>query len=395
MRPHSSTLLPLMVIALLALVTAGALQTHAGQAREQTAQPKPTHDVTAGADHVEEVELILPYDLSSQGHEPASVIMSQNFEGAWPAAGWQLTDLSDQDGGQFLWGKRTCWRRTGAYGGWSVGGGAQGGALTCSGQYPNFTYTWAVYVFAGASSNGVNFTGPGWCGDWTAGTAGNGFYQHTLNLTSLLGQSEVWVAFVLVSDSSITYSGMTIDDVSLDVVGPPTPTPTPTATPTHTPTPTPTHTSTPTPTPTVAANAVHLPVISRKALTTPTPLCPNDPYEPNGTFGEAWGPLPLNEDFLGYFNCPVETDRDYYHFSVATPRRVVITLQNVPAGSDYDLTLYSCPATSCLVRHSGNTGNADERIDVTINTGRHYVRVTRSPASPLVSQPYRLRIATP
>lgn len=126
----------------------------------------------------------------------------------------------------------------------------------------------------------------------------------------------------------------------------------------------------------------------------PSQLCPNDPYEPNGTFDQAWGPLPLNADFLGYFNCSADTDRDFYFFDLVAPQQVVITLRDVPIGSDYDLTLFSCPAAGCQVGYSGNPGAVDERITIDAAAGRYYVRITRSQWSPLVSQAYRLRVAT-
>lgn len=395
---------------------------------------------------------------------PAAVIMSENFEGTWPKTGWSLVDQSSNDGGEYLLGKRNCHPRTGTFGGWTIGGGAQGSALACTANYPDNADTWAEYgpfdlsqatsasltyyfwgqaepqegggcwdfLYVASSIDGQDYSQhyQGWCGNATNGDAGNGYYRATLDLTSRLGQPQVWVAFAFFSDDSVNYPyGMTVDDITLDVVSQATSTPTRTATPTasrtatptftNTPTrtptptgsvaptitptrtPTPTTTRTPTTTPTVTmtrppgtlAPAAYLPLILRS----PPPVCPNDPYEPNGTFGEAWGPLPLNQDFLGYFNCPADTDRDYYFFDLTTARRVVITLDDIPAGSDYDLTLYSCASSSCLVKHSGNTGNAGERIDTidNINAGRYYVRVVRSPSSPLVSQPYRLRVATP
>lgn len=402
--------------------------------------------------------IVLSGKRSIVGVEPAAAIMTQNFEGAWPAAGWSLVDQSGDDGGEFLLGKRNCHPHSGSYAGWTVGGGAQGSALSCSANYPNNVDTWAEYgpfdlrqatsasltyylwgqaeaasdgcfdaLIIADSINGSSYDhGSIYCGNATGGDAGNGYYRRTLDLSNRLGQAQVWIAVAFVSDGSITYIGMTVDDLTLDVVGQPTstftPTPTrpptatdtptraPTATwtPTRTPTrgPTPTSTSSPTRTPTPvpgATYAAYLPAIERPPrvtptftpTATPTRLCPNDPYEPNGTFDQAWGPLPLNQDFLGYFNCPADTDRDYYYFDWPANRRVVITLQGIPGGSDYDLALYNCASATCRVGYSGNSGNTDERIDMTIDAGRYYVRVTRSASSPLVSQPYRLRVATP
>lgn len=185
----------------------------------------------------------------SAAAEPEATIMSQNFEGTWPATGWQLLDISSNDGGEFLWGKRTCYPHLGSYAGWSVGGGAQGGALACSANYPNNANTWAVYgpfnlsnatsaslnyfirgateagagcpydyLYVGSSIDGSQFSGTRDCGALTNGPAGNGYYQRTLDLRSRLGQSQVWVAFAFVSDGSNTYNGIHVDDVTLNVV---------------------------------------------------------------------------------------------------------------------------------------------------------------------------------
>lgn len=280
-----------------------------------------------GGFYVDRLELTFPV-ARDRALEPAAVIMSQDFEGAWPASGWTLEDNSSQDGGEYLWGKRTCWKRSGSYGGWSVGGGAQGSALSCGSYYPNYTYTWAIYgpfdlsqaasatlnfyfygrteggtgcpydyLFAGSSSDGVNFSGPGWCGDWTNGSAGNGFYAYTLDLASRVGQSQVWIAFVLKSDSSITNIGMTIDDITLDVVSSatatptPTYTPSPTATPPPTPTSTPTPTRTPAPTPTATPTLTSTPTPTRPATPTPTPT--RTPSTPTPTPGCVFTPTPL------------------------------------------------------------------------------------------------------
>ena len=267
--------LVIFALALVSLLMAGAVSiTNAKPELAQDMPPKQEGELPGVVGHVEEVDLVRENDSNNGVLKPEAVIMSQNFEGAWPAAGWALSDQSSQDGGEFLWGKRTCWRRAGTYGGWAVGGGTHGSALPCSGQYPNYSNTWAIYgpfnlsqasaasltfyfrgrteygnnqcpydkFFAGSSINNINFTGPMWCGDWTAGTAGNGFYSYTLNLASRLGQSQVWIAFAFQSNGSIGDIGMTIDDITLDV--------TQTATATPTPTPTSACPSTPTPLPT-------------------------------------------------------------------------------------------------------------------------------------------------
>ncbi len=259
------------------------------------AQPAQTETLLANQQIITNTNLIRPQlPPAADSREPVTVVMSENFEGVWPPNGWVLDDLSSNDGGEFLWGKRNCHPRTGSFAGWSVGGGAQGGVLPCSGNYPDNAYTWAVYgpfnlsgataatltyyywgstefepncnydvFFVGSSVDNSNFSGSIYCGSWINGSAGNGYYQGSLNLNTLLGQPQVWVAFVLSADSSVPDIGITIDDVVLDVTTATTPTSTPAETAVHglylpyvekpaLPTATATATATVTPTPTTA-----------------------------------------------------------------------------------------------------------------------------------------------
>jgi hypothetical protein len=229
---------------------------------------------------------------------PLTEIMQQDFEGSWPPPGWQVVDNSNSDGGEYFWGKRNCHPHTGGFGGWSVGGGAQGSALPCDAYYPNHVFSWATYgpfdlseadssiltfhfwgrteggsgcpydyFFVGSSLDGTQFSGTKYCGDWTNGSAGNGYYADSLDLSGRLGQSQVWIAFVLFSDVSIVDMGMTIDNISLDVESPATITPTFTSSPTNTPTNTPVPPDTATPTNTTT----HTPAPSHTPTETLTP----------------------------------------------------------------------------------------------------------------------------
>lgn len=195
-----------------------------------------------------------------------SIQIAEGFEGAWPSAGWQLSDLSNTDGGEYLWGKRDCHPRTGSHAMWSLGGGAQGSTLTCSANYANNANSWAVYgpfdlrgttqpiltfyvygrtpgsegcptdyLFAGSSANGTDFQGGRYCGDWTTGSDGASYHRRTLDLTERSGQSQVWIGFKFASDSNVTDIGFTIDDLALAITGEPSATPTWTSTPTRNP----------------------------------------------------------------------------------------------------------------------------------------------------------------
>ena len=177
--------------------------------------------------------------------------MSQNFEGAWPASGWQLFDISDTDGGEYLPGRRNCHPHAGANALWMVGGGAQGAALVCAANAPHNARSWAiygpfdlttatsatltfylygvgspassesptVYLFVGDSVNGSDYLGTRYWGDHTGGVDGNGYHRYTYDLSRRLGESQVWFAFEAVTDATSSYPANTIDDVSLNASG--------------------------------------------------------------------------------------------------------------------------------------------------------------------------------
>lgn len=197
----------------------------------------------------------------------ASPAMHEDFEGPWPTMGWVLDDAGPGDGGEYLWGARNCHPRTGRSAGWAVGGGAQGRLLDCASTYPDHARTWAVYgpfdlsrargaslsfylwgrseggvgcpadyLFVGSSGDDHAYLGSAFCGRWTAGEAGNGYYRQTLDLSHRLGQAQVWIGFAFVSDNEVSYSGFTVDDIELHIVPDSsiTPTPSPTPAPTAT-----------------------------------------------------------------------------------------------------------------------------------------------------------------
>lgn len=441
-----------------------------------TTKPTPSDDVP---------RLVVQENIEMQmagkaGGTPLASIMTEGFEGSWPNTGWELVDQSSSDGGEFLFGKRNCHPRTGSYAGWSVGGGATGSGLSCSATYPNNLDTWAAYgpfdlstatgasltfrlwgqaeagtsscydyLFAGQSTDGSSFSGNRYCGDWTAGDAGNGYYQRTLDLGAVVGSSQVWIAFKFGSDSSIVYGGIHVDDIVLDVTTPtptftptftptntPTHTPTPTNTPTRTPTPTNTPTRTPTPsntptqtmapddtptathtptdaatptvsvtasaTPSVTPTATWTPIISESRLylpillarfgqaatATPTPTTNPDPYEPNDQPAQAWGPLVSGQTYYAYIYSDADAN-DYYWFEMPADHEIEVWLQQIPAGNNYHLYLYDADVQQR--GYSGNPTNTDEHIHTgVLPAGRYYVRVQRVSGFS-TTQPYALR----
>ncbi len=198
--------------------------------------------------------VLLPrtFQASKQSRIAADMLfpapMSEGFEGAWPGPGWTLSDTSDLDGGEYLWGKRDCHPHSGDYAIWAVGGGAQGSSFSCSDSYPNNVETWAIYgpfslsnassasliyhvygrsegyqgcpydfLLVGSSIDGEEFLGERVCQDATEGNAGNGYHELTHDLSFRIGEPQVWIAFLFVSDDSETYSGFIVDDVTLSV----------------------------------------------------------------------------------------------------------------------------------------------------------------------------------
>ena len=248
MKTGSITIMVLVTLCLLAATPGAPLSVSLG---DQNARSP----VTRGSVAIERrrVTLILPNSQAATlSTAPVPAAMSENFESAWPAPGWSLFDQSDADGGEYLFGKRDCHPRTGSYGAWSVGGGADGSSLSCSANYPNNVITWAVYgpfdlstaiganldfylwgqceysqtcaydyLLVGSSTDGAEFSGPTYCGTWMDGNEGQDYFKHTLDLNEHLGQSQVWIAFIFVSDHADTFGGLIVDDISLKVNLPP------------------------------------------------------------------------------------------------------------------------------------------------------------------------------
>ncbi len=192
--------------------------------------------------------------LAGQGYHPIAaadsqtfaqdILMSETFEGSFPAAGWQLENYSSA--GEYLWGKRNCHPHSGDYAGWSVGAGADGSQLECANEYPDNVNTWAIFgpfslstatsaqvnffmwgssefesgcnydgLFVGASTDGYYFDGDIICGNWEDGPETNGYHPFTVDLSDFVGESQVYLAFNFYSDYSRTDIGYHIDDISL------------------------------------------------------------------------------------------------------------------------------------------------------------------------------------
>jgi hypothetical protein len=167
-------------------------------------------------------------------------IKIEYFEGAFPNQ-WDVEDL-DSRNGEYYWGKRNCRPYAGSYSGWAVGAG-DGASLACGSNYPTYVYAWMVYgpfsladasdaelnfqlwvnselgydgVFWGASTNGEDYSGSSLSGSTGGWSARSLDLTAVPNLGDLTGESQVWIAFVFISDYSVTRSeGGYVDNIVL------------------------------------------------------------------------------------------------------------------------------------------------------------------------------------
>jgi len=116
-----------------------------------------------------------------------------------------------------------------------------------------------------------------------------------------------------------------------------------------------------------------------------------DPYEPNDTPAQAYGPLTPGETYQAYMWDA--TDRnDYYTVIPVSDAPVQIALTHIPPGADWDLYVYEWSGGAYRsVAYSNQTGNVDENVSFFPQPGRtYYVRVYQFAGSSQI-QPYYLR----
>jgi hypothetical protein len=116
----------------------------------------------------------------------------------------------------------------------------------------------------------------------------------------------------------------------------------------------------------------------------------SDPYEPNDSFDQAWGPLVSGQTYSAFF--PTEADADdWYYFNLGATHSIELWLTNIPCpDNDYDLYLYD--AAMERIGYSGEHGCANEHIYVgNRSAGKYYVRIRRGQGTSQ-TQPYALRV---
>jgi bacillolysin len=167
-------------------------------------------------------------------------LIDERFEGAFPA-GWTL--LQNGTSGEYYWGKRTCRVYEGSYSGWAVGGGGSGSSLPCGSAYPHSTSSWMYagpFNLAGATAADLSYK------LWLNSEAGYDFFRacasldgntfycasqseptggwvdglldlaHVPTLGNVVGQPQVWVAFIFQSDNTISVAeGAYLDNILL------------------------------------------------------------------------------------------------------------------------------------------------------------------------------------
>ncbi|MFP3897625.1 MAG: hypothetical protein ACLFV5_12420 [Anaerolineales bacterium] len=194
---------------------------------EHTAPPTPMPTFTPSSTATPEQEEWVP-------------ILAEDFEGSFPGDTWEVRD-NDPDSGRYHWGERDCRAHGGSFSVWSVGAGDT--PLGCGSDYPNNVYAWMLYgpfsltdataaelsfdwwsdteyeydAFGWyASTDAENYYGYEVTGDWASWTTGEVLdLADVPALGNLLGQDQVWIAFVFGSDSSITDKGAFLDNVLL------------------------------------------------------------------------------------------------------------------------------------------------------------------------------------
>ncbi len=110
-----------------------------------------------------------------------------------------------------------------------------------------------------------------------------------------------------------------------------------------------------------------------------------DPYEPNETLDEAYGPLNSGDQITAYITWA--EDIDVFWFTSSTTAPIEVSLYNIPSGTDYDLYLLDSNAD---VLASSESETAEEYISYTPRAAGTYWIGVISYSGASASQPYTL-----
>ena len=185
------------------------------------------------------------HSVSGNAAAPTWVtIARQPFEtDTWPGQ-WQASDATGATNGEFQWSPRTCRVYDGTYSGMAAGGGVDGSLQFCEDHYPNNARSWLIYgpfsladaiaadlrarVWVNTEPNTdllclmTSIDGKQYHGICVSGSSG-GWAEERLDLNkviqigSVLGRSQVYVAVVFWSNESVTYPGQGgfVDNIEL------------------------------------------------------------------------------------------------------------------------------------------------------------------------------------
>ncbi len=170
-----------------------------------------------------------------------TTLMTQNFEGAFPATGWTAFDNDGATNGEYYWDDDNYKPHWGSWSAWCADAGANGLNPEFD-LYPNNAKSWLMYgpfdlsshsdaelqfyywnqSEAGydyfrwtASTNGTNFYGTSVSGDSGGWQYVNFDLTNVPTLGDVTGDSSVWIAFIFNSDNSFTDDGAFVDDITL------------------------------------------------------------------------------------------------------------------------------------------------------------------------------------
>jgi hypothetical protein len=167
-------------------------------------------------------------------------IVSEDFEGSFPNGVWEVRDNRSWNG-RYYWGKRDCRSSGGSFSAWSVGAGDA--VIECGSDYPLNVEAYMIYGpfnLADATAAELRFdwwskTEPVWdMFAWGASIDGTNYGVHSVSgnhaswttsqvldlsavpdLGNVLGEDEVWIAFVFRSDLKTTDKGAFVDNIVL------------------------------------------------------------------------------------------------------------------------------------------------------------------------------------
>ena len=138
---------------------------------------------------------------------------------------------------------------------------------------------------------------------------------------------------------------------------------------------------------------IFLPLLRNEVVLSPPTLdCLTVEIEPNGPVQAARnGLFCLNEMILGVMHNATPGEKDFYLIDLPEPDSLVITLSNIPANSNYVLTLWNVSLANPPIAHDGGTAKEKRLTTGRLEPDQYVLQVSydSGPGSP---EPYQLYI---